>query len=498
MKAIILAAGIGSRLRPITNSKPKTMVKVNGTPMIGGIIISLKNAGINEIIVCTGYKSDSITQYLEKTFSKDIDFTFVHNSEYLSTNNMYSLYLARNHMDEDIIIMNADLVYDSQIMLDLVNHVGNAVAVDKDRYLEESMKITVNKGFISSISKKVKESDAYGCSIDIYKFDKSSTDILKLEITQIIEQEKDLNQWTEVLLDKVFSSEKIKSKPMDIKKMPWYEIDNFEDLAAAEILFNKKLDTIKNRNCFILDKDGTLTIGSKAIDGASDFIDSLSLLGKKWIVASNNSSKTSLETAEDMMSILQCQSNITVISSLDVAVWALKSKGYNRIYSVATDSVIKFLSNSFTQDETQPEAVLLTYDTQINYSKILKLISLIKKGIPYYATHIDTVCPTENGDIPDIGSFIQLISNCTGLKPIQTFGKPNKVFIEYTLNELKSIESDAVVIGDRLYTDIAACENSDITSVLVLSGETSRDAYENSEHVADIILPSIASLKKYI
>lgn len=498
MKAIILAAGIGSRLRPATNDKPKTMVKVNGHPMIAGIIDSLISAGIQTIIVCTGYKSNVITEYLNEFYSSRVNLLFIHNEEYLSTNNMYSLYLAREHMNDEIIVMNADLIYDKQIMIDLVSCCGNAVAVDKGRYLEESMKITVEGNYISSISKGINKEDAYGCSIDIYKFDISSAQTLKSEIVKIIEDEKDVNQWTEVLLNKVFHQNKILARPMEINTMRWYEIDNFDDLASAEILFNEKLFAFKNRNYYILDKDGTLTTGRKAIDGASDFLDSLTLAGKKWIVASNNSSKTSADTANDLMNILGCKSTIKVISSLDVAVWALKEKNYKRIYPVATTSVLNFLSSEFVYDEIQPDAVLLTYDTQIDYSKILKLISLVKSGVPYYATHIDDVCPTEYGDIPDIGSFIQLIAQTTGIRPIQTFGKPEKIFMEYVLKELQAKENEVILVGDRLYTDIAACVESDVISTLVLSGETSRDVYENSKYMANIVLPSVSYIKYFI
>ena len=156
--------------------------------------------------------------------------------------------------------MNADLVFDEEILRELVDEVGSVVAVDKGLFQDESMKLVVDQdGYIQNISKKIEQEKSYGCSIDVYKFDKQSTKVLKHEVVKIIEEEEDLNQWTEVLLDKVFSERLVYAKPLDIKGKKWYEIDNYEDLSKAEILFNEKLKLINKKKAFILDKDGTLT-----------------------------------------------------------------------------------------------------------------------------------------------------------------------------------------------------------------------------------------------
>ena len=272
MKAIILAAGVGSRLRPITDLKPKTLVTVNNKPMIGYIVESLIKANVSEVIVCIGYRSEQLKQFLIDQYSSIVDFTFINNSAYETTNNMYSLYLAREFLQNDVIIMNADLVFDANIIKNLVDLKGSYVATDKGRFMEESMKVVVDGGVISEISKKILEKDSYGCSIDIYKFDNNAVKILYQEIVKIIEIDEDLNQWTEVLLDKVFSEGLIIAAPMDIEGSRWFEIDNFDDLSKAEILFNEKIADLANKKAFILDKDGTIAIGKTPIDGAGEFM----------------------------------------------------------------------------------------------------------------------------------------------------------------------------------------------------------------------------------
>jgi HAD superfamily hydrolase (TIGR01450 family) len=172
--------------------------------------------------------------------------------------------------------------------------------------------------------------------------------------------------------------------------------------------------------------------------------------------------------------------------------------GVHTLYWVANETVSAYLGQFFTFDQQKPDAVLMTYDTQINYTKLITAITLINQGSDYYATHIDMVCPVEGGSIPDIGSFIEMIRHCTGVTPSRTFGKPSKEFLDFILESMQTKPEQAVLIGDRLYTDIKTCRGSGVTSVLVLSGETTRCDYEFSEYRADIVVPSIRCLIEHL
>lgn len=238
MKAIILAAGIGSRLRPQTDSIPKCMVPVNSEPIIHKQISNLIKNGFNpsDITVIAGWKYEVLLAYLSEHFT---GVNVITNRDYLTTNNMYSLYLAKNMTgDDSFLLMNADVFYDENIVADLIESPSdNMIACDRSGYMEESMKITVDEnGFVKNISKAISEADYYAVSIDVYKIGKPASKALFEEIKSTIETDKNLNSWTEVALDHIF--DRVQFTPMIIRGR-WFEIDNHDDLSKAETLFKQ-------------------------------------------------------------------------------------------------------------------------------------------------------------------------------------------------------------------------------------------------------------------
>lgn len=239
MKAVILAAGLGSRLRPITNEVPKCMVPVNGIRIIDKQISNLVKNGVKDIYVVDGYKAEVLGSHLKEAYP------FVHivsNPRYAETNNMYSLYLTKEYVDgEQFLLMNADVYYDTNIVTGLLEGENQSkIACDKSQYLEESMKITLDgSGKINHISKKISEADHYAVSIDVYRVSSEDSKALFKEVTDTIEVKKEENSWTEVALDNIFDHTSF--YPYIIKGR-WFEIDNHDDLHKAEELF--KGDTL--------------------------------------------------------------------------------------------------------------------------------------------------------------------------------------------------------------------------------------------------------------
>ena len=233
MKAIILAAGLGSRLRPITDDVPKCMVPVNGIRIIDKQIDNLLRSGVDDIYVVSGYKANVLGMHLKEVYPS---VKIIANSRYAETNNMYSLFLARDYVcGQEFLLMNSDVYFDQNIISGMLEGDGvSKIACDRSQFLEESMKITVDNGKINHISKKISEEDHFAVSIDVYRISAKDSRTLFTEVEDTILNRKDENSWTEVALDKVF--DKTDFTPYIITGR-WFEIDNHDDLAKAEEIF---------------------------------------------------------------------------------------------------------------------------------------------------------------------------------------------------------------------------------------------------------------------
>lgn len=232
MKAFILAAGFGSRLRPTTDNIPKTMVEVNGIPIIKKQIDSIIAAGIEDVFVVSGYKFDILVKYLSHEYPK---VKIINNPIYETTNNMFSVLLTFPFADDDCIYMNGDVFFDSDYLKLLVtSEYENAVLVEKNRYESENMKIILGEKNIREISKKITVDQAYGTSIDVYKIGKKAMMQYKSIVEDYIYTKNERQLWNEFALNDLFKMDKF--YPVDIGSK-WYEIDNHEDLANASKLF---------------------------------------------------------------------------------------------------------------------------------------------------------------------------------------------------------------------------------------------------------------------
>lgn len=233
MKALILAAGFGSRLAPITDNCPKSLVPVNGKPILIKQIENLLENGINDITVVSGYKAEILEKAVKEKYS---EIKIINSVDYATTNNMYSAYLGKDTFyGEEFLMMNADVFFDASVIKSLLAFKGeNAIVTDIGTYMEESMKVIEKDGRLVEIAKTVTEEDALGCSIDVYKFSATGGKAFFNKCAEYIEDMKELKKWSEVALNDILSEVKFEACPLDGR---WLEIDNHDDLAAAEKLF---------------------------------------------------------------------------------------------------------------------------------------------------------------------------------------------------------------------------------------------------------------------
>ena len=153
MKAVILAAGVGTRLRPITDAKPTCLVRPAGREILGYQLDAYAAAEIDEVIVITGYRADAVAAFCSG--DRGVRITLIENAEYETTNNMFSLFLAAGHVEgEPFILSNGDVALDADIITAMAgDERADLIAVDAGRHSDESMKIRVDgDGLIVDIS----------------------------------------------------------------------------------------------------------------------------------------------------------------------------------------------------------------------------------------------------------------------------------------------------------------------------------------------------------
>lgn len=233
MRAIILAAGMGSRLRPITLDVPKCLVQVAGRPILDWQLSAFELAGVTDVTVVAGYRARQVEDFCNRRPNR-AGVHVITNLEYEGTNNLYSLTQALRRSHEPCFICNGDVVFDPRIVQQMIHGEPNLIAVVPNKYIDESMKVVVRDGRIRAISKGITPDEAYGVSIDVYKFDTSTLRAVE-EYAQTQFSLGIRNQWTEVAIDAIADSAAL--IPFDIGPARWVEIDTHEDLADAERLF---------------------------------------------------------------------------------------------------------------------------------------------------------------------------------------------------------------------------------------------------------------------
>lgn len=235
-KIVILAAGIGSRLRPLTNKIPKCLIEVNNVSLIKRIVNQIQSFNKDLVpIIIGGYKFEVLSEHL-----KNLEVRLIENKDYLSTNNMYSLHLAINEMvDNDILIINGDCIYEDEIVYKMLETDDSRIAIIKTEFNEEAMKVRVNnQGIISEMSKSLMKQNDVFVSMDMYRLSKKDIMLLKEVIKTYIDKN-EKNLWTEFAINDILFKTEI--APLDFSDKKWFEIDTLEDLEKAEIKFTDEV-----------------------------------------------------------------------------------------------------------------------------------------------------------------------------------------------------------------------------------------------------------------
>ena len=241
MKAVILAAGVASRLRPLTNHTPKCLLKVCSKNLLELTIENLLDNKISEIIIVTGYLENKIRDFIDLRFP-ELNITIIYNEFYNSTNNIYSLWLAKNTLNgDDMLLMDSDIVFNSQIIKKLCSSgKKNCLALKRHDLSDEEIKVKIDKkGRVLEIGKEVKISEAAGESVGIELFGREVIPALFNIIDRKVNVEKNVNQFYEAAFQELITSSH-EIYIVDISEYFSMEIDTAEDLRLAGELYNER------------------------------------------------------------------------------------------------------------------------------------------------------------------------------------------------------------------------------------------------------------------
>lgn len=254
---------------------------------------------------------------------------------------------------------------------------------------------------------------------------------------------------------------------------------------------------LKKARAFVFDLDGTIFLDDHLLPGAPELLATLDAAGVPFFFLTNNSSKSASDYAEKLQRLgLPYGENCIVSSGLATALYLQKRKPGAKLYVVGTPSLEQeFTRHGFDLGDRSPDFAVLGFDTTLTYARLRTFCDLLREGVPYIATHPDINCPTGSGFMPDIGAFMALIAASTGRDPDVIVGKPNPPIVE-AVSDLTGIPlEELVMVGDRLYTDIAL-GRAGLMTLLVLTGETKENDLVDSPYIPDAVAVNLVEINR--
>ena len=239
---------------------------------------------------------------------------------------------------------------------------------------------------------------------------------------------------------------------------------------------------LSEKRLFLLDMDGTLYLDDRLFDRVPDFLSHIRRIGGRYLFLTNNSSRGVEGYMEKLARMGIPSGPEDYLTSVDAAIDHLRRfcPG-KKCYVFGTRSFLGQLRDAGIpvthRLEDDVDILLCGFDRELTFQKLEDACILLNRGVTWLATNPDWVCPTWYGSVPDCGSVCEMLHRATGREP-EFIGKPRPAMVRLALERTGYPPEAAVLLGDRLYTDIACAVNAGIDSVFVLSGEGTRDDIE--------------------
>lgn len=234
--ALLLAAGVGSRLYPLTQNMPKCLTMVDGAPILEHLVSCLDQLGFKRLVVVTGYLKNCIQDFLG-TQVGGITIDYIYSPLYATTNNIYSLWMAREIIQEPFLLIESDLVFDTSLLDDMLS--PDRIAIASMLPWMNGTTVTVNR-FQEVKAFWIGTADPSGeqryKTVNIYSFSLSSWHRIIERLDQHISAGR-VNDYYETVFGEMVADGSLSLQAVSVDGKPWYEIDTIEDLALAEEMF---------------------------------------------------------------------------------------------------------------------------------------------------------------------------------------------------------------------------------------------------------------------
>lgn len=244
MQAIILAAGMGRRLRELTKDNTKCMVQVNGEPLIDRLLRQLSKLGLSRVVIVVGHKRENLISHIGSRYDDVLDIEYVENPIYDKTNNIYSLALAKDKLvEDDTLLIESDLILDDRMFsLILGDPYPNLALVAKYRTWMDGTMVRIDDennvvNFVTKKAFKYSDVDHYYKTVNLYKFSKDFLIHKYVPFLDAYCAALGNNEYYEQVLRVICMLDNSELKALPITNERWYEIDDVQDLDIAEALF---------------------------------------------------------------------------------------------------------------------------------------------------------------------------------------------------------------------------------------------------------------------
>jgi HAD superfamily hydrolase (TIGR01450 family) len=246
----------------------------------------------------------------------------------------------------------------------------------------------------------------------------------------------------------------------------------------------------------MLDMDGTFYMGDILLPGALDFLAFLNERGLPFSFMTNNSSKSVEDYRKKLIALGVREDDARVYTSGNATIdYVLRHHAGKKVFVMGTQSLRQsFLDADIELDDEKPDLLVLGYDTELTYPRLTQFCDFVRADLPYLATHPDVNCPVLGGYAPDIGAMMALIESSTGRKADLILGKPNPGIVDGLALKWGLANDEILMVGDRLYTDIALGKTAGVNTALVLTGEAKRSDLADVDHQPDWVVEDLFGL----